>query len=112
MNLGAVFAVRQGVNGGPTGFLQVLEEHLDAIRDRDVGRLAATVAIDELILVTADGEVIADGERFLDLHREWFASPGWTLDAHLLRARDVGGVAICVLRLEYRPRGNVAEPPE
>ncbi len=96
----------------PIAFLDALQEHIDAIRHRDIRRFAATVASDELILVTADGEVIADGERFLDLHREWFASPGWALDAHLLSAREFGAVAMCVLRLEYRPTGDAAEPAE
>jgi uncharacterized protein (TIGR02246 family) len=92
--------------------LEALEEHLESIRSKDFERFAATVAQEEMLLVTADGEVIDDGRQFLDLHRSWFASPEWSVDARLVHAREFGGVATCVLRLMYRPTGDVAAPAE
>jgi ketosteroid isomerase-like protein len=71
-----------------------------------------TVDPDEVVLVTSGGQVSTDPGRFLDLHRDWFASDGWTLDAELLHIREVGDVATAVLRLDYRearPDGPVRE---
>ncbi|HEX2026144.1 MAG TPA: nuclear transport factor 2 family protein [Actinomycetota bacterium] len=83
-------------------FRESLDRHLEAIRRRAVHALAETVDADEVVLVTADGDVSTDPERFLELHREWFATDGWTLDAELLHTREVGDLATAVLRLDYR----------
>lgn len=91
------------------GFSEALERHLEAIRERDLERFAATVDVERMVLVTADGEVIADGHRFVELHREWFASPEWTIETDLLHARETGGVATCLLKLDYYQHTEAGE---
>jgi uncharacterized protein (TIGR02246 family) len=85
-------------------FDDALAHHLAAIRARDLDGLAATVAADELVLVTAGGEVSTSTPHFLALHRDWFRSPTWSLDTELVHRRVGVDVATCVLRLDYRDR--------
>ena len=66
---------------------EALAAHLDAIRRRDLAALAVTVAPDEVVLVTARGEVFTTTERFLALHRDWFASTTWSIATELLHHR-------------------------
>jgi uncharacterized protein (TIGR02246 family) len=90
---------------GEAAFGEDLARHLQAIAARDVEALAATLS-DELVLVTADGEVLTDREAFLERHRDWFATPGWKMDVKELHRRVGADVATCVLALEYHPEGD------
>jgi hypothetical protein len=54
-------------------FRETLEEHLRAIRGRDLPALVATLPADALVLITADGRLERSVSRFLELHRDWFA---------------------------------------
>ena len=86
-----------------------LAAHLDAIRRRDLAALAATVAPDEVVLVTARGEVFTTTERFLALHRDRFASTTWSIATELPHHRVGADLATCVLKLDYRDAPDVRQ---
>lgn len=83
-------------------FEQALDRHLQAIQDRDLEAFASTVAGDEVVLVSAAGEVSLSSEHLLGLHKEWFASPTWTMEVRRLHSRERGDLATCLLELDYR----------
>jgi uncharacterized protein (TIGR02246 family) len=85
-------------------FDETLARHLDAIRRHDLEALADTVAPDGLVLVTARGELVRSTGEFLDRHRDWFASPGWELDAHPVEMFRSADLSVAVLELDYRDR--------
>jgi uncharacterized protein (TIGR02246 family) len=84
------------------GFAEALRAHLDAIAVRDLEALASTVAPDEVVLISAAGEVTTSAQHFLALHRDWFASRTWSLQTRLVHQRVGDGFARCVLELDYR----------
>jgi ketosteroid isomerase-like protein len=86
-------------------FRDALEEHLRAIEARDLDALAATVAETDLVLIMADGKLVRSAREFLDAHRAWFATPGWTLQARELELYEGAELGVAVFELEYR------EPP-
>jgi ketosteroid isomerase-like protein len=88
-------------------FTDALDEHLAAIRARDLRRLAATVSARGVRLVTAQGEVSTDPGRFLALHADWFRATTWSIATRLLHAQVGTDVATCLLALEYRD-----DPPD
>jgi hypothetical protein len=57
-------------------FRDTLAQHLGAIRSRDLDALAATVAPDELVLITAEGRLKRSAREFLEAHRAWFEMKG------------------------------------
>lgn len=81
-----------------------LQRHLRAIAARDLDGLAATIAADDVVLVTADGEVCEGRDAFLERHRGWFASPTWLLETRTLHVRAAGDLATVLLALRYRDR--------
>jgi uncharacterized protein (TIGR02246 family) len=81
---------------------EALQAHLDAIAARDLEALASTVAPDEVVLISAAGEVTTSAEHFLAQHREWFASRTWSLQTRLVHQRVGAGLAVFVLELDYR----------
>ena len=86
------------------GFDDDLARHLDAISRRDLDALADTVDPDDVVLVTAKGEVVLGRDAFLDLHRDWFASDTWTIETQPVRVREGADLATAVLRIRYRDR--------
>lgn len=86
-------------------FRKTLERHLQAIQERDLVKLADTVAPDALVLIMADGKLVRSTAEFLEAHRGWFAMPGWTLAAREVASFESGTLAVAVLHLDYR------EPP-
>lgn len=89
-------------------FREGLDRHLDAIRRRDLDALAATLPDDDrILLVTADGTLVRSADQFLGMHRDWFASPTWTLDAEPVTTFESADLGVAVLKLDYRD----SEPP-
>ena len=86
-------------------FRDTLAQHLQAIRDRDLDALAATVAPDDLVLVTAEGRLKRSAREFLDAHRDWFAMKGWTLEASVETIQETPAMGVAVLRLLYSEPG-------
>jgi ketosteroid isomerase-like protein len=87
-------------------FRQTLQRHLHAIRDRDLQALADTVAPERLVLIMADGKLARTTREFVEAHRGWFASPGWTLGTEEVEIIEGSDLGVAVLRLDYR------EPPD
>jgi uncharacterized protein (TIGR02246 family) len=82
--------------------LEALEEHIDAIRERDIDRFAATLAKDDVRLVGGDGTTIEGRENAVAAHREWFMDDRWTFDPEILWTREEAGAAWALTRVNYR----------
>ena len=95
--------------GAALGFRATLERHLKAIAERDLDALADTVASDALVLITAEGRLVRHAREFLDTHRAWFVTPGWTLDVTPEEIYETADMGIAVLRLLYQEPGVRSE---
>lgn len=91
-------------------FRQALDQHLSAIQRRDLQAFAETVAEDDIVLITADGRLVRSAREMLDMHRDWFAMPGWTLDATPVEVHEAPGMGVAVLHLVYREPRDPAPP--
>jgi len=87
-------------------FLEAFEEHIDAIKTRDIDRFAATLARDEVRLVGGDGSVIEGHEIAVAAHREWFMNDAWTFEPEILWTREEAGAAWALTRVTYRESGT------
>jgi ketosteroid isomerase-like protein len=83
-------------------FREALDEHLSAIQRRDLQALAATVAEDEVVLITSDGRLVRSAREMLEMHRGWFEMTGWTLDVTPIHVDEAPGMGVAVLHLVYR----------
>lgn len=86
-------------------FLEALEEHIDAIRMRDIDRFAATLA-DDVRLVGGEGGVIEGRENAVAAHRDWFMDDRWTFEPEILWTREEAGAAWALTRVTYREAEN------
>ena len=92
-------------------FAQTIEKHLGAIRDRNLPSLIETLPEEEdLLLIMADGRMVRSVREFVELHRDWFASSTWTLDAEPVHTIETPDLGIAVLYLNYRDTPKDAHP--
>lgn len=87
-------------------FIEALNEHIEAIRERDIDRFAATIANDDVRFVGGDGSTIEGRENGIEAHRGWFASDDWTFDPEVLWTREGRDLALALARVSYRERGD------
>jgi len=83
-------------------FQDALQRHLQAIQRKDLDALAATVARDQLVLISAQGKLSGSAVAFLDAHRSWFDMSGWGLQADVERLIEGADLGVAVLHLRYR----------
>ncbi|HEX8201873.1 MAG TPA: nuclear transport factor 2 family protein [Isosphaeraceae bacterium] len=83
-------------------FRQTLDEHLRAIRARDLPALVATLPAEDLVLIMADGRLVRSVAEFVEMHRGWFSQSSWTLATELVRLEESPTLGIAVVHLDYR----------
>jgi SnoaL-like protein len=86
--------------------LEALEEHIDAIKMRDIDRFAATLASEDVRFVGGDGRIIEGRENVVAAHRDWFMDDRWTFDPEILWTREEASAAWTLLRVTYREAQN------
>src|SRR4051794_22338277 len=91
-------------------FRETLDRHLRAIQTRDLNELIETLPAERLTLVMSDGRLVQTVDEFVTLHRDWFASPSWSLDAEVIAAEQGAQLGLAVLRLDYRDCPPNCEP--
>ena len=58
----------------------------------------------------ADGRMVRSVREFVELHRDWFASSTWKLDAEPVHTIETPDLGIAVLYLNYRDTPEDAHP--
>ena len=80
----------------------VLRSHLDAIRNRDLDRLMATVTAGEtLVTLLPNGKKLDGRQAYRDLHVDWFADPGWRMQLEEVHRQVRSDTAVVLLRYGY-----------
>src|SRR3954462_200699 len=87
-----------------------LEDHLRAIRERDLPALVATLPADELVLIMADGRLVRSVTQFVELHRGWFAQTSWSLATELVSLVESPELGVAVVHLDYHDQPPDASP--
>jgi ketosteroid isomerase-like protein len=83
-------------------FRETLEEHLRALKDRDLPALIATLPDDELTLIRSDGRIVRSVDEFIRIYRDWFSSPSWTIEPRLEELTECDSLGLAVIHLTCR----------
>ncbi|HYZ15930.1 MAG TPA: nuclear transport factor 2 family protein [Candidatus Acidoferrum sp.] len=83
-------------------FREALDEHLSALRAKDVRRFAATLG-EGVTVIDGAGKITRGTDAVLHSHAEWFAArEPWTFEYELLFRREAAGMAYAVIEVTYR----------
>jgi len=101
----AIMLALAGCAGAPTPdttFEETLDAHIQAIQNRDLAALEATITTgDELILIFPGGQRTTTREEYMAFHREWFASDTWTMGFERLGVIQGRDFAVAMVRTLY-----------
>ena len=81
-------------------FGTALRAHLDAVRTRDLEAFAATVDGD-CAVVLLDGRVVDGRDAVLELHRDWFADPDWSIEFSPVKTVVRDGLGVALVAVDY-----------
>lgn len=92
-------------------YLSTLKTHLDAVSNRDLTTLAATLSPKgDMHLLLPQSKMITTAEGFLGFHRDWFVEPNWTLDNKIIHS-DIGtDMGISVVEALYKEPERDGKP--
>jgi ketosteroid isomerase-like protein len=86
-------------------FDATLNVHLQAIQDRDLEGLMATVSEQPAPnLILPGGQLLQGKAAFRDLHVQWFADPDWRMDVSEVNRTASAEMASVLLRYTLRDR--------
>jgi uncharacterized protein (TIGR02246 family) len=92
----------------PSTFREALDEHLEAIRARDVERFAATLG-DDVLVVDGKGAMTHGRDAVLASHTAWFRDrDAWTFDYDLVSTRELGDAGLALIEVTYRQTPEAA----
>lgn len=91
-------------------FNETLEQHLDAIQQRNLGALMETLPENgDLILIMPNGRMMRTVTEYINFHKEWFDDQDWSVSTELVAKNQVDDMGYATLNLEYKdvdPDGN------
>ena len=90
---------------------QVMQKHLDAVSNRDLETLIATLYPDgPMQLILPGQEIIESVAGFIEFHQNWFAQPNWTFETQILNAEVGESMAMVVVQIIYREPERDGQP--
>jgi uncharacterized protein (TIGR02246 family) len=89
-------------------FERAVDDHLEAIRARNLPAFAASLARD-VTLVGTSGEITRGYDAAVEAHRAWFGDAGWTLTPHVVQIAVRPETAWALVRVGYAAAGTTTE---
>lgn len=84
-------------------FLKTMQNHLEAVSNRDLTALKGTLPPDgNMQLVLPGREMTTTAEDFIRYHREWFQDTTWTLESEILDTEIGEKIGIAITEIIYR----------
>jgi ketosteroid isomerase-like protein len=82
-------------------FDEALRRHLGTVQKRDLTGLVATLH-PEVAVLLSNGTLVEGRDKVVELHREWFADPDWSIEFRTMRQTVLPDFASVVLAVAYR----------
>ena len=84
-------------------FIATMQKHLNAVTNRDLKTLESTMSpTGEMQLIVPKTELISSVDAFMDYHKEWFASSGWTFETKILNTKIFNDFGMAIVEIVYR----------
>lgn len=83
--------------------LAKMEEHLNAVSNRDLATLKSTMSPNgDMLLILPQTETIVGVDAFMDYHKEWFEFPNWTFTTSIVDSEVSHDMGFVIIESMYR----------
>lgn len=84
-------------------FVALMQQHLDAVSNRDLAGLKATMAPNgKMQLILPKTEIIQGVDKFMEYHQEWFKDSLWTFETKILNTEVGDKFGMAITEVIYR----------
>ncbi|MGJ8593680.1 MAG: hypothetical protein ACSHXF_14105 [Aquaticitalea sp.] len=91
------------VNQDSLLFLSTMQNHLDAVSNKDLETLKTTLSPNgEMQLILPGEEIIHTSAKFLEFHEEWFKETTWTFETKILNTAIGQDFGMAITEIVYR----------
>lgn len=88
-----------------TSFEQTLQQHFDAISNRDIEAFRSHLTSGTtLYTIVQNGHAFTTPDELVALHEEWFKDPNWTWEGAVVNSVVGDDVAFALVKYDYRPK--------
>ena len=92
-------------------FKQMIQEFMEAVKQRNMEQLLSQITIDEDInLILYNGARFHGKRLMLQLQSAWFSDPEWLLDFKILHTVETPDMAYAFILVDYADPGLGSEP--
>lgn len=98
-------------NSNEKMFVERMQEHLDAVSNKDLATLKSTLSPNgEMQLILPGTEIMYSVEKFMEYHKAWFQDTTWTFETKILNT-DIGeNIGIAITEIVYREPERNGKP--
>lgn len=92
-------------------FDESLENHLNAVRNRDLEAFRDTLSGDDKItIILPNGSTLRGINEIVDFHRNWFADKDWTLDLEPVQSWHSENTGCAIFEVSYNDLDATGNP--
>ncbi len=90
-------------------FDTALQQHFDAISNRDIEAFAAHLTRDKtLYTIVQNGHAFTTPAETIEIHKQWFEDPDWIWEGRVFHKVVGEDVAMALVKYDYRAKANDA----
>jgi hypothetical protein len=96
---------------GESTFLVLMQKHLDAVSQKNLTALAATMSPSgKMQLILPNQEIVYTANKFLEFHEEWFKDTTWTFETKILNSEVDARIGMATTEIIYREPDRNGKP--
>lgn len=89
-------------------FIETLNTHLKAVKERDLETLVSTMPPEggETVLILPHGSINKSRDHFVSGHKEWFADQSWNQEFEIVNTIETAEMGVATVRYTYIEEGQ------
>lgn len=82
-------------------FKETLDTHLASMKSKNYEEFISTVNLEHITLIMPGGNFVNDGEKFVEIHKEWFADKDWDIQYKVVKVQESSQMAFGLTEIYY-----------
>lgn len=92
-------------------FADAVQSYFSALEKRDVPGIAALFDDNaKTTLIMPNGALVVGYAAIMDLHRDWFSDPDWSMEHEIISMREMGALGLVLAKVVYHDVNENGEP--